>query len=92
MRTLAEDLTPEMEAVQISLWRRQTPANKLMRLMGLWQLARQLIRAGIRSQNQTASESEIYRQLYVRRLGRKRAEQVFATGKWAFMIAQPRPG
>jgi hypothetical protein len=79
MRTLAEDTSPEMEAVLIGLLRKRTPAQKLMSLVGLRDLAKRLILNNLRSQFPQASEREIFYQLNVRCFGRELAGRAFST-------------
>jgi hypothetical protein len=81
MRTLAEDTTPEMEAVLIELLRKRTPEQKLRSLVGLRQLAKQLVLGTLRSRTPKAPVRELYYQLYARRLGKEMADRVFATDK-----------
>jgi len=81
MRTLAQDTSPETEAFLVSLWRQHTPAKKLESLVGLRQLAKQLMLSGIRTQFAGASERELHHQWYIRCLGRRMAEEVFSTAK-----------
>lgn len=77
MRTLAHDLSPEMETQLVRLLRTHSPAQKLKRLSGLWELARQLMLSDIRAHFPQASPNELHRQLLLRRLGRKRSDMVF---------------
>jgi hypothetical protein len=41
MRTLAEDASPQMEAVLVSLWRKRTPGQKLDNIVSLRRMAKQ---------------------------------------------------
>jgi hypothetical protein len=83
MRTLAEDTSPEMEAVLIGLLRKRTPQQKLKSMMGLRDLATRLILSNLRSQNPQASESELQHQLNIRRVGREVSNQIFLARKTA---------
>ncbi|NUO80055.1 hypothetical protein HUU05_08265 [candidate division KSB1 bacterium] len=78
MRTLAQDLTPEMETQLIRLLRTRSPAQKLKRFSGLWELARQLMLSDIRAHFPQASPREWHRQMLLRRLGREKSEQIFS--------------
>jgi hypothetical protein len=81
MRTLAEDTSPEMEAVLIRLLRQRTPEQKLMSLVGLRDLAKRLILSNLRARNPNANERELFYQLNVRRVGREMVDRIFSTGK-----------
>ena len=81
MRTLAEDTSPEMEAVLIGLLRKRTPQQKLMSMMGLRELATRLISSNLRSQYPQAHEHEIQHQLNVRRLGQEISDKLFLAQK-----------
>ncbi len=76
MRTLAEDTSPEMEAVLIGLLRKRTPAQKLMSLVGLRDLAKRLIFSDLRSRHPQANDHELQHRLNVRRLGQEMADKV----------------
>ncbi len=78
MRTLAEDTSPEMEAVLIGLLRKRTPQQKLASMMGLRDLAKRLMLNNLRSQFPQATERELYYQLNVRCFGRELTEHVFS--------------
>jgi hypothetical protein len=78
VRTLAEDTSPEMEAVLIELWRKRTPEQKLMSMVGLRDLAKRLIFSDLRSRYPGASAGELHDQLNTRRLGREMAGKVSA--------------
>ena len=79
MRTLAEDTSPEMEAVLIGLLRKRTPEQKLSSMMGLRDLAKRLIFSDLRSRYPQAGEHELQYQLNIRRLGREMADKVSLT-------------
>ena len=78
MRTLAQDLSPEMETQLIRLLRTHSPAQKLKRMAGLWELAKQLMLSDIRSHFPQASQRELDRQLLLRRLGQEKSAQFFS--------------
>jgi hypothetical protein len=84
MRTLAEDTSPEMEAVLIGLLRKRTPAQKLMSMVGLRDLAKRLILNNLHSLFPQASEREISYQLNVRCFGRELADRAFSAGTAMF--------
>ena len=77
MRTLAEDTSPEMEAVLINLWRKRTPAQKVGSVVSLRQMSKQLILSDLRSRYPRATERELYHQLNMRRLGEALADKIF---------------
>lgn len=77
MRTLAEDTSPEMEAVLIGLLRKRTPEQKLMSMTGLRDLSKRLILGRLRSQYPNASEQELHQRLNVRRLGQEVSDKIF---------------
>jgi len=84
MRTLAEDTSPEMEAVLIGLLRKRTPQQKLRSMMGLRELAKRLILNNLRAQFPHADERELSYQLNVRCFGPKLTEQFFLTERPPF--------
>jgi len=81
MRTLAEDTSLEMEAVLIELWRKRTPEQKLMGMVGLRDFAKRLIFSDLRSRYPEANERELHHQLNIRRLGREMAGKVSSARK-----------
>ncbi|MGH7457435.1 MAG: hypothetical protein ACRENG_39160, partial [bacterium] len=84
MRTLAEDTSPEMEVVLIGLLRKRTPAQKLMSIVGLRDLAKRLIFSDLRSRYPQAGERELRHRLNIRRLGQEMADKIFFTRKITF--------
>jgi len=84
MRTLAEDTSPEMEAVLIELLRKRTPQQKLVSMMGLRDLAKRLMLNNLRSQFPQATAHELYYQLNVRCFGRELTEHIFSAQKTPF--------
>lgn len=76
MRTLAEDTSPEIEAVLIGLLRQRTPEQKLRGMMGLRDLSKRLILGRLRSQYPGASEQELHHQLNLRRHGYETSEKI----------------
>ncbi|MDZ7360909.1 MAG: hypothetical protein ONB46_09315 [candidate division KSB1 bacterium] len=78
MRTLAEDTSPEMEAVLIGFLRKRTPQQKLVSMMGLRDLAKRLMLNNLRSQFPQATERELYYQLNARCFGRELTEHAFS--------------
>jgi len=81
MRTLAEDTSPEMEAVQIALWRKKTPAQKFNNLVSLRRMSKQLMLGNIRRLYPEANGAEISRQLLVRCFGQEIANRIFSNGE-----------
>jgi hypothetical protein len=81
MRTLAEDTSPEMEAVLIGLLRKRTPQQKLASMMGLRDLAKRLMLNNLRSQFPQATENELRYQLNLRCFGRVLTDQAFSIKK-----------
>ena len=84
MRTLAEDTSLEMEAVLIGLWRKRTPEQKLMSMVGLRDLAKRLILSSLRSQYPQASEHELHHRLNVRRVGQELSDKILSVKKTFF--------
>lgn len=76
MRMLAEDTSPEMEAMLIGLLRQRTPEQKLRGMMGLRDLSKRLILGRLRSQQPEASEQELHQQLNIRRHGHEISEKI----------------
>lgn len=77
MRSLFTDTNPEMEALQIRLWREASPAQKLHMVGELYAAARELARAGLRERFPEATEEEIRRRLADLILGEALAEKVY---------------
>jgi hypothetical protein len=59
MTTLYADTHPEMEALQIQLWRQATPTQKMTVLAQLNASARRLALAGLRARYPQATEAEL---------------------------------
>jgi hypothetical protein len=53
------DTSPEVEQMQVELYRRMTPSRKWELLDGLFRMARQFHAAGVRMNNPQATEEEI---------------------------------
>jgi hypothetical protein len=80
MRTtavLASDTSLEAERMQIELWRRMSPIEKLRAVSESTQAVLQLSLAGIRSRHPEAAEEECRMRLAILRLGRELACRAF---------------
>lgn len=77
MSTLFPDTHPKMEALQIELWRKASPTQKMNMLAQLNAFARMLALAGLRTQYPQASEDELRRRLADLLLGEELARKVY---------------
>ena len=77
MSALFSDTSPEMEALQIQLWRQASPTRKMQMLAQLNDAARRLALAGLRSQYPHISETELHRRLADLLLGKELARKVY---------------
>ena len=78
-RTLSRDTTPEAEAVQIEIYRRMTPKQKLAIIEELNRQARELVVEGLRLRHPDAGPEEQFRRLMDLTLGEELAERVFGS-------------
>jgi hypothetical protein len=80
MRTnalLTTDTSVESERVQVALWRRMSPLDKVRAVSELSRGVQQLSLAGIRLRHPHESDSESMLRLAILKLGRQRACQVY---------------
>ena len=63
MRSLAEDTSPEAEAVLLGLLRKATPARKFQMIVSANLLARDLALTGLRMRHPNASPDQLRRRL-----------------------------
>ena len=77
MATLYSDTHPQIEALQIELWRRASPTHKMNMLAQLNASARTLALTGLRSRHPQASEAELRRRLADLLLGEDLARKVY---------------
>jgi hypothetical protein len=77
---LYDDTTPQMEALQIQLWREATPARKMELLGQLNESARTLALMGLRQRFPHASEGELKYQLAILLLGAELTQKVYGDG------------
>jgi len=77
MTALYSDTHPQMEALQIELWRHASPTRKMHMLAQLNASARTLALAGLRSRFPNASEDELRYQIAVLLLGEELARKVY---------------
>ncbi len=77
MTALFTDTHPKMEALQIELWRRASPTQKMNMLAQLNASARRLALAGLRSRYPQADETELRRRLATLLLGEELARKVY---------------
>ena len=77
MTSLYSDTHPEMEALQIQLWRQASPTRKMSMLAQLNASARVLALAGLRSRYPRADEAELRRRLAELLLGNELAHKVY---------------
>jgi predicted component of type VI protein secretion system len=77
MSALSSDTHPEMEALQIRLWRQASLTRKMNMLAQLNASARMLALTGLRSQYPQATEAELRRKLAGLLLGEELARKVY---------------
>lgn len=77
MKALFSDTHPNMEALQIKLWRAASPIRKMQMLAQLNQSARLLALAGLQSRYPQAGEAELRRRLASLLLGEELACKVY---------------
>ena len=77
MSGLYSDTDPEVEALQIELWRQASPTHKMNMLAQLNLSARRLALAGLRARYPQASEAELRRRLAALLLGEDLAREVY---------------
>ena len=83
MTALFSDTSPEMEALQIRLWREASPTRKMQMVADLNASARQLAVTGLRERHPRADEAEIRRRLADLLLGEELALKVYGEAKYA---------
>jgi len=77
MTALFSDTHPEMEALQIQLWRQASPTRKMNMLAQVNAAARLLALTGLRSQFPQASEAKLRFKLAVLLIGDELARKVY---------------
>ncbi len=77
MSTLSSDTHPEIEALQIELWRKASPTRKMQMLAQMNAFARELAMAGLRSRYPHATEAELRYRLAVLLYGEELARKIF---------------
>ena len=77
MESLYNDTHPQIEALQIQLWRQATPTRKMEMVAQLNKSAHTLALTGLRSQFPHASEKELHFKLAVLILGEEMALKVY---------------
>ena len=77
MGSLFTDTHPDVEALQIRLWREASPAQKLQMAGELYAAARELALTGLRKRFPNASEKELRRRLADLVLGEELALKVY---------------
>ena len=77
MVALYSDTHPQMEALQIQLWRQASPTQKMNMLAQLNASARLLALTGLRDRYPQAAEAELRRKLADSLLGAELARKVF---------------
>lgn len=77
MESLYSDTHPQIEALQIQLWRQAAPTRKMEMVAQLNKSARTLALTGLRDQFPQASEAELHFKLAVILLGEETARKVY---------------
>lgn len=83
MTALYSDTHPQMEALQIQLWRQADPTQKMNMLAQLNSSARLLALTGLRSRYPQADEVELRRKLADLILGEELARKVYGVAAHA---------
>jgi hypothetical protein len=74
---LAEDTPLEVEAVQLALWRKMTPQDKMRLISGMCRRINALTREGVQKRHPGASPREVFLRSAIIRLGRDLAVEAF---------------
>lgn len=77
MTALYSDTHPEMEALQVQLWRQASPTRKMHMLAQLNASVRMLAITGLRGRYPQATEAELRRKLADLLLGKDLARKVY---------------
>ena len=77
MTALYSDTHPEMEALQVQLWRQASPTRKMHMLAQLNASVRMLAITGLRGRYPQATEAELRRKLAYLLLGKDLARKVY---------------
>ena len=77
MRTLAEDTSPEAEAVLIRLWRAATPARKFSLTCDTTRALQEFMLAGLRERYSGESQARLWRRFADLWLGPDLAHQAY---------------
>lgn len=83
MSTLSSDTHPDVEALQITLWRQASPTRKMQMLAQLNASARLLAMAGLRTRHPNAGEAELRRRMADLLLGEGLARKVYGEAGYA---------
>lgn len=83
MAALYPDTPPEVEALQIQLWRQADPTRKMTMLAQLNAAVRLLALAGLRNRHPEAGEAELQRRLADLLLGEELAHTVYGDAPYA---------
>jgi hypothetical protein len=75
--TLTSDTSVETERLQVALWRRMSPREKLRAVSELSRSVQRLSLAGIRLRHPDESDHECMLRLAILKLGRQRACQLY---------------
>lgn len=74
---LAEDTPLEIEEVQLALWRKMTPQDKMRLISGICQAVNEAAREGLRRRHPHASDRELFLRMALLRLGHELAVEAF---------------
>ena len=77
MRTLAEDTSPEAEAVLIGLWRKATPARKISLMVDTTRTLQEFMFAGLRNRHPLDSPAQLRRRFADLWLGPELARKAY---------------
>ena len=79
--TIPKDTTLEAQEVVYEIYRRMTPAEKLIRVFDAYQTGKQLAMAGIRMRNPSATEEQVWGLWAKQHLGEKLFNEVYGRDK-----------
>jgi len=74
---LAEDTPLDVEEVQLALWRKMTPQDKMRLVSGICRAVNDAAREGLRRRHPDASERELFLRMAMLRLGAALAIEAF---------------
>jgi hypothetical protein len=78
---IPNDTSPEAQQVVYEIYRKMTPAEKLLRVFDAYQTGKLLAMAGIRMRNPDATEEQVWQLWAKQHLGEKLYNKVYGHGE-----------